>query len=222
MLKYIYDKSDKGREEIATRKYHLPSKLRSLLVMIDGHRSLEVLMNSFGPLGLSPDNVAELLADGYIVLVDSGEPEPSAEPAPSASRAPVTARARMAARRDASARAHNGLLEQLELSPDELAGPATITPSGDSHATLVQAAALGASEAEHYQAVQEFYSQTIKSTLGLRGMMLQLKVDKCANLAELRDLRDAYLEAVMKSKGREMALSLSGRLDQLLEGETTS
>ena len=65
-------------------------------------------------------------------------------------------------------------------------------------------------------AVQEFYTQTIKSTLGLRGMILQLKVDKCGNIAAFRELREVYVEAVLKAKGREMALSLSGRLDQLL------
>ncbi len=47
-------------------------------------------------------------------------------------------------------------------------------------------------------------------------MMLQLKVDKCVTIEDFRELRDAYLEAVLKAKGREMALSLSGRLDQLL------
>lgn len=219
MLKHVYDKSDKGREEIATRKYQLASKLRPLLVMMDGRRSLEELMKSITPLGLTVDNVAELLADAYIVLVAGGEPEPVAETAPPPARAPVSARARAAARRDSSARAQHGLLEQLELSPDELSGPSTITATGDSHTTLVELATSGASDGERFQALQEFYLQTIKSTLGLRGMMLQLKVEKCATLDELRDLRDTYLDAVMKSKGREMALSLSGRLDHLLDGQ---
>ena len=72
------------------------------------------------------------------------------------------------------------------------------------------------STAERHVALNEFYTQTIKSTLGLRGMMLQLKVERCAGIDDFRQLRDVYLEAVLKAKGREMALSLSGRLDQLL------
>lgn len=199
MLKHIYDKSDKGREEIATRKYHVPARLRSLLVMIDGHRPLEVLINSFGPLGLTPEHVSELLRDDFITLVDDGEPE--IVDAPGAARpASLTARQRELARRKASARLHHEHEEELAASG---AGPDTI-----------QAAGMG--DVERHLAVQEFYTQTIKSTLGLRGMMLQLKVDKCANLDEFRELRDVYLEAVLKAKGREMALSLSGRLDQLL------
>lgn len=201
MLKHIYDKTDKGREEIATRKYHVPARLRSLLVMIDGHRPLEVLMNSFGPLGLTPDHVTELLNDDFVALIDDGEPEPGPDTAGGAHKpAPLTARQRELARRKASARLHHEHEEEMAAAG---AGPDTIE-------------AAGMNQAERQMAVQEFYTQTIKSTLGLRGMMLQLKVDKCASIDEFRELRDVYLEAVLKAKGREMALSLSGRLDQLL------
>jgi hypothetical protein len=201
MDKHIYDKTDKGREEIATRKYHVPAKLRSLLVMIDGHRSLEVLMKNFGPLGLTAENVSDLLKDEYIFLADAGI-EPVTEQEQAKTHGP-SARARMAARRESSARSHDDIVhaaagEQAAAGPETVAG----TP--------------GMSDAERHVAVHEFYTQTIKSTLGLRGMMLQLKVEKCAGLDDLRELRDVYLEAVLKAKGREMALSLSGRLDQLL------
>jgi hypothetical protein len=202
MDKHIYDKTDKGREEIATRKYHIPAKLRSLLVMIDGRRSLEVLMNSFGPLGLTAEHVTDLLKDEYIFLADAGI-EPVTEQEQAKTHGP-SARARMAARRESSARSHDDIVHAA---------------AGDAPA-LVEASATpgpsGMTDAERHVAVHEFYTQTIKSTLGLRGMMLQLKVEKCAGLDEFRELRDVYLEAVLKAKGREMALSLSGRLDQLL------
>jgi hypothetical protein len=207
MDKHIYDKTDKGREEIATRKYHVPAKLRSLLVMIDGHRSLEVLMKNFGPLGLTAENVSDLLRDEYIFLADAGiEPVTEQEQAKAHG---LSARARMAARRESSARSHDDIVhaaagEQAAAGPVTVAGPATV------------AGTPGMTDAERHVAVHEFYTQTIKSTLGLRGMMLQLKVEKCAGLDDFRELRDVYLEAVLKAKGREMALSLSGRLDQLL------
>ena len=202
MDKHIYDKSDKGREEIATRKYHMPAKLRSLLVMIDGHRPIEVLMKSFGPLGLSTDHVTELLRDEYIVLIDDGAPEIEPEVA-SAHRPAMTARARQLALREKSARAHHANED----------GPPSVQPMPE------VTAADSMAQAERIVAVSDFYTQTIKSTLGLRGMMLQLKVDKCVNMEDYRELRDTYLDAVLKAKGREMALSLSGRLDQLLGTE---
>src|SRR4051812_18623769 len=99
MLKHIYDKTDKGREEIATRKYHVAAKLRALLVMIDGRHPLDALRRNFSGLGLTEDSISELLKDDYITLI-GGEPEP--EPAPKAA-APETspaaiARAKMAER----------------------------------------------------------------------------------------------------------------------------
>ena len=209
MDKHIYDKTDKGREEIATRKYHIPAKLRSLLVMIDGHRSLEVLMKNFGALGLTVDHVTELLKDEYIFLADAGLPEPMPEEL--AKGHGPSARARMAARRVASARAHHHDDGSHAEEGGETVGaptPVPVSPQTQAQASL--------SDAERHIAVHEFYTQTIKSTLGLRGMMLQLKVEKCADLEDFRQLRDVYLEAVLKAKGREMALSLSGRLDQLL------
>ena len=205
MDKHIYDKTDKGRDEIATRKYHVPAKLRSLLVMIDGHRPLAVLMKNFSPLGLTVDHVADLLRDEYIFLADEGLPEPVPEAELAKAHGP-SARARMAARRESSARAqsHDDVVHAA-------AGELSVAP-----AMGAGAGAGSMSDSERHVAVHEFYTQTIKSTLGLRGMMLQLKVERCASLDDFRELRDVYLEAVLKAKGREMALSLSGRLDQLL------
>jgi hypothetical protein len=77
---------------------------------------------------------------------------------------------------------------------------------------------VGMDRAERFRALSEFFNQTIKSTLGLRGLMLQLKAEKCANIDEFRLLRQPYLEAVLKARGAELALSLRDRLDMLLGG----
>jgi hypothetical protein len=99
MKTWIYDKSDKGREEIATRKYHVPARLRTLLVLIDGRHTLESLLTNLAVLGLGADDVDELLRQELITLVSGGpvDDEPQQE-APGATRAPVSARARMLAR----------------------------------------------------------------------------------------------------------------------------
>lgn len=44
MEESLFDKSEKGKEELATRKYQLPSKLRPLLVIIDGKQGSSVLL----------------------------------------------------------------------------------------------------------------------------------------------------------------------------------
>ncbi|MRX10914.1 hypothetical protein GJ697_24130 [Pseudoduganella sp. FT25W] len=66
-------------------------------------------------------------------------------------------------------------------------------------------------------AVYDFYTKTIRSTIGLRGFTLQLRVEKAATLDELRQLRAPYLEAVQKAKGRDKAALLAQQLDQLLD-----
>jgi hypothetical protein len=114
----IYDKTDKGREEIATRKYQVPSKLRTLLVMIDGRRSMDVLSKNFAGLGQADDAIHELLSQDYITLVGGG---PAAnEPALAAAmpRPPASARARMLARRNKLAASAHGPATQA--GADEL------------------------------------------------------------------------------------------------------
>ena len=199
----IYDKTDKGREEIATRKYQVAAKLRTLLVMVDGRRPVEALATNFAALGLSMENLDELLRQEYITLVAGGPA--ASEPESEAPRPPASARARMLARTAA---------RQSKLADAGEDGPATAPmpePAGMAPAT--------AESAERSRALYTFYNQTIKSTIGLRGFALQLKVEKAAGIEDFRALRLPYLEAVLKAKGRELAMSLRDRLDLLLGGK---
>lgn len=165
----IYDKTDKGREEITTRKNGLPSRLRPLLVMIDGKKAANELLEKVAGLGLGADSLGELVDGGYIQAVT--QPEPAAPPPP----------------------------------PVEVPAAA--------------AAADAPVPENRFMAVYQFYNETIKSMIGLRGYALQLKVEKAATLEELRQLRQPYLDAVLKAKGNETARSLRSRLDALLGAE---
>ena len=170
MTHRIFDKTDKGREEIATRQYKLSPRLRSLLVMIDGKQSATELLAKIGALGLTEESIAELESNGFIHLSATAASAPE----------PVT--------------------PQPAVTPPEISAvpqlPEGITP---------------------FQAIYQFYTETIKSTIGLRGYGLQLKVEKAASIDDFRELREPYLEAVLKAKGNEMARSLRDRLDQLLQ-----
>jgi hypothetical protein len=168
----IYDKTAKGREEIATRKYQLAPRLRTLLVLVDGHKPEEELLRNVAGLGLTANALQELLAQELIVLTTSYAvlQETAAEPAP---------------------------VVQAEVESTSLP-------------TM--------SQVQQFQSVYDFYNKTIKSTIGLRGFTLQLKVEKAGTVEELRELRDPYLEAVQKAKGRDVAIQLAQQLDQLLLG----
>jgi hypothetical protein len=162
----IYDKTAKGREEIATRKYLLASRLRTLLVLVDGQRTQEALLRNVAGLGLTDSALQELLAGGYIALAGSAAAPPMAPAEP-------------------------------------LPGPAAPDP------------------VQQFQSVYDFYNKTIKRTMGLRGFTLQLKVEKAGSVDELRQLRDPYVEAVQKAKGRDAAALLARQLDQLLGNDSS-
>lgn len=148
----VFDKTDKGREEIATRKYQLAPRLRTLLVLVDGKQSVGELLKKVAGIGLTEDSIASLLNDGYI------QPVPASDAA-----------------------------EQI------LSGGPT-----------------------QFQAIYQFYTGTIKSTIGLRGYALQLMVEKATSVDDFRELRQSYLDAVLKAKGKDTARSRRRQLDQLL------
>jgi hypothetical protein len=189
----ILDKTDKGREEIATRKHRLAPRLRTLLVLIDGKHGESELLKQVAGLGLNEQSVAELLASGFIGIHEEA----------GTTAAPATVQAAAAAQRPAVAAsavaAETAVLEPPPAAAESTA-PSGLLPPGESQ----------------FQALYNFFTSTIKSTIGLRGYGLQLKVERAGSIDDFRGLRQPYVEAVLKAKGPEMARSLRDRLDQLL------
>jgi hypothetical protein len=173
MMDRVFDKTDKGREEIATRRYQLAARLRSILLMVDGKQSGEALLQKYAGIGVSAQVLQDLIDQGYI----SARAE-----SPSAAAAPV-----------------------------ETAAP----PPQSKEAPLVAVPTLAPGQTQ-YQAIYQFYCETIKANLGLRALPLQLKVERCNTVDDLRALRTAYLEAVLKSRGNDTARELRDKLDPLL------
>jgi hypothetical protein len=212
----VFDKTDKGREEIATRKYHIPARMRALLLLVDGKRTLEHLLGNVAGLGLDRSSIDELLAQDLIFMVPGSEPivvsKPVVETATSArARALARQAARLASPSPAmafSAQLESGRIDttseraEIDAIDDVIASSALVTQD-----TVALSGALHA-----------FYNRSIKAALGLRGMMLQLKVEKADGIEQLRELRTPFLEAVVKAKGADMATALRDELDALLGG----
>jgi len=63
----ILRKTDKGVEELETRAYHLPAKLRAALILVDGSSTIGTILDSCGEFA---ERVAgqlnELLESGFI------------------------------------------------------------------------------------------------------------------------------------------------------------
>ncbi|HWX03097.1 hypothetical protein [Collimonas sp.] len=186
----IFDKTERGRSEITTRGQAVAPRLRTLLLLVDGKTGSDELLRKVAGLGLGQEHLDELLQAGLIQASgDAGANVPIAAPA----AAPAAA-APVAGSPAAAPTAAKSVASAAPASPEQ------ILPPGQTQ----------------FEAIYHFYNDTIKSMIGLRGYGLQLRVERASSVQDFRELRQAYLEAVLKAKGEEIARSLRGRLDQLL------
>ncbi|MBO9715550.1 MAG: hypothetical protein J7507_01765 [Pseudoxanthomonas sp.] len=72
MREGIYRKTDAGRDEISNRGRRLSPPLRTVLLMVDGQRSLAQLREVMAGMKAPEDALETLLADGLVELVPSG------------------------------------------------------------------------------------------------------------------------------------------------------
>ncbi len=200
MDNFIFDKTDKGREEIITRKYRLASRLRSLLVLIDGKKTTQDLLQKVAGLGLDMQSLADLV-DGEFIESVAILPETEEQELTGIDQVPVAA-----------------IIPTVEMRDNDSSNATTdATSDTTSGATSgVTSTGTGLIAAAQSIALQKFFTQTIRSVIGLRGFTLQLKAEQAHTLEEFRALRETYLAAVLKAKGNEMMVSLRDRLDQLL------
>lgn len=180
----VLDKTEKGRSEIATRSHHLTSRLRTLLLLVDGKTSHDQLLKTVSGLGMNSHHLQELIDQGFITSrTENGE----------AALEPVT---------------------DLRVRPDnEPIHPPVQTLNEETE----PAAADGKSLSAQIQAAHQFYNETIKAHIGLRGIGLQLKVERAATLEDYRALRQPFLDAVLKHKGEEVASALNVKLQAILK-----
>ena len=208
MDNFIFDKTDKGREEIITRKYRLQHRLRSLLVLIDGKKTTPELLQKVSGLGLDMQSLEELV-DGEFIEGVAIVPESEMEQLIAANPAPV-------APPPVAKVAEAVAVVEFEAP----AAPADNGGNGGGNGAAKSKGVGGMMSPAAFTALQTFFNQTIKSMVGLRGFTLQLKAERAHTLDEFRALREPYLAAIQKAKGNEIMISLRDRLDQLLrDGE---
>jgi hypothetical protein len=70
-LQAKYVKTAKGQEEVATRAFKLPSRVRNLLVMVDGSATGEQIVETTAVLGNSAAFFSLLVEEGFIEAVVS-------------------------------------------------------------------------------------------------------------------------------------------------------
>jgi hypothetical protein len=88
--------------------------------------------------------------------------------------------------------------------------------TGSQAAAEAVATVTTASDADRFRAAQKFMNDTVVDALGMRAFMFTLKLERCFTCAELNDLMDAYVKAITKGSGDEVAAVLKLRAQELL------
>ncbi|MFZ6800173.1 hypothetical protein [Undibacterium sp. Di24W] len=201
----IYDKTDKGREEIATRKWHLPSRMRSLLVLIDGKQSDAQLVKKTGGLGLSEQSLVELQENGFIqrVSIEAAEPELFDGNDTLDSTSPAT-----------NSKLADSTLGSIEESQ-------TIFEASEEETAAWRAdldALLKANEEDNpresrVDMMKRYLAELIKENLGIKGFFLQRKLLKAGTLYDIHAFRQPYISAILHAKGKDKAIALRDEFD---------
>ncbi|MGZ5790210.1 MAG: hypothetical protein ACXWJF_12230 [Burkholderiaceae bacterium] len=200
----IFDKTDKGREEISTRKYRLAPRLRTLLLLIDGKQNTGQLLQKIA--GLDETSIDELLDGEFIKDVEDNEDIDDS----------------------------NEIVTVMPFEIDETKVEETETPAAKVQEESLPEPAIAedapsdsdifalAEGETKFQAIHKFYTDNIRTTLGLRGYNFQLKVDQAQSIEELQALHESYIAAVLKARGDVIARDQHLRLEQLFNLEETS
>lgn len=198
MVDSVYQKTEAGQEEIRTRSRKLDHKLRALLLIVNGERRKSELLAQVGGMGVGEEALDTLLALGLVV--SHAAPPPAAEaPAPRQTQSPRQGTNLFTA------------YSSLSKGIDDVLADTAIAPNA-----LIPAGADG------YKQLYHFYTDVIGNHLGLRGYVLQVKVEKAGTVAELAELRDTLAVALQKAKGEITARAIMEQLDALLAGVRTS
>ncbi|SOY87546.1 hypothetical protein [Cupriavidus taiwanensis] len=197
MVDPIYRKTDAGHDEIRSRARKLDHKLRALLLMVNGERREQALLAQVAGMGLGPEAMAALLAQGLVEAVAEPAAPPAAPP-----QEPV---------RGGTPAADTNLFSVYAMRHAPVAEVAA--PPHASAAT-----AHSPAEVQAYQRLYHFYTDVIGQHLGLRGYMLQVKVEKASDLPALMALREPLHAALLKARGDLTARAIMAQLDQVRDG----
>lgn len=149
----VFTKTDLGREEIKTRALKLPSTLRTLLIAVDGIKSVGTLTREYPVVsGVVP--LLEKLAALNLITAENSYGTAAASDAP-------------------------------------------------------------ADDFDHFRQAAQFMNEST-ALLGLSGYFLNMKIQRCSTLTELRSLAPAFRSAMTKRLGDSEAEDLMRRFHDLI------
>ena len=83
-LSHILSRTERGTQELQTRSGQVTHRQRAILLLVNGERTAAEILAQLNSAGLDMDDLARLLADGYVVgrARVKAAPEPKAPPKP--------------------------------------------------------------------------------------------------------------------------------------------
>jgi hypothetical protein len=207
MVNPIYRKTDAGHDEIKSRARKLDHKLRALLLIVNGERRQKELLAQVGGMGVGPEAFDILLEQQLIDVL----PETQATQAAQPPRAPLKG-----SNRAPAAAEDSNLFSLYSMRRVEPPQPAAEQTASNADRAGQEEPTHSAEEIQAYQRLYHFYTDIISQHLGLRGYVMQVKVEKATDLPALIALRDPLHAALLKAKGDITARAITEQLDQIV------
>lgn len=192
MVNPIYCKTEAGLDEIKTRARKLDHKLRALLLIVNGERREQELLSQLDGMGVGTESLNQLVQMALVEAVPEAAPQQRPTPM-----------------KAAPASEDSNLFSLYAMRRVE--APATALGSASADAPHSDA------DIRAYQRLYHFYTDVISQHLGLRGYVMQVKVEKATDLPALIALRDPLNGALLKAKGEITAQAITGQLDEIVK-----
>ena len=177
----IYIKTALGQAALHNRSMRMAPRQRSAFILCDGKRSVENILRATLGLGVTADDINDLVELGLLIAAYDSAPEPAPlSDAPQAETAPQSAPVM----------------------------PSTVLDTASASLSTV---ALNRTPSIYAQAhYSKAYPIAIKLTagLGLRGFLLNLAVEAATDLSKLQELAPRIKKAVGPEKFRELEMAL--------------
>lgn len=222
-MKHWYQKTDKGREEIATRKYGLSLRLRSILLLVDGKKSGADLITTYPGLGLTDVLLLELERQGYIARVPEISPSPKTAPRhirPSGSRNRGRSSPKKAGREKPLMTETSLILDTIFPAdmplPREMLCEGSALTREDDHWQRRSVTALPDEYPTLFDAIKARYLDGLRDLSPAAVAPFLRSLGSARTTRALVELRPAYLRALAKAKGKAAALQRDEELELLL------
>ncbi len=222
-LQSVYSKTAEGAQEISTRHLHLDAMTRRLLIIVDGERSAEALMQFFKE-GQDISVLFETLTQLGLIVRTGG---PATQPAPDSAILPIPEPMKAVSKQSSGPSTTTVISElQTDAQPetqDELpAKTPTLSPASSAakpesdHAELHRSASQRAALVRFNHA-QTFMDTTARKVLGLKSTFFISKIERATNEDELTALLDQFQSELFEgTKDRGAAKQYRDKAESLL------